>query len=53
MMAALYVAIFIVPLIVDIFIGYDSYMCYHSVKKAMAWFSVGLLAQVLAGVYII
>lgn len=52
-MVALYVALFILPLIVDLYIGYDSYMTCHSVRKAMGWFSVGVLSQVLAGLYIL
>ena len=52
-MEALYVALFILPLIVDICIGYDSYMCYHSKVKAMAWFCAGLGVQVLVGMSIL
>lgn len=53
MMEVLYVALFTLPLIVDICIGYDSYMCCHSKTKAMAWFSAGLLAQIVVGVSIL
>ena len=52
-MEALYAALFLLPLIVDICIGYDSYICSHSVSKAMAWFFAGLGAQILVGVYIL
>ena len=52
-MEVLYVALFMLPLIVDICIGYDSYMCSHSKAKAMGWFSAGLLAQILVGMSIL
>ncbi|SHK77748.1 hypothetical protein SAMN05216582_11725 [Selenomonas ruminantium] len=52
-MEALYVVLFILPLIVDICIGYDSYMCSHSKMKAMGWFFAGLGAQILVGMSIL
>ncbi len=53
MMEVLYAALFILPLIVDVCIGYDSYMYSHSKKTAMAWFFAGLLSQVIVGVSIL
>lgn len=52
-MEALYVVLILLPLIVDICIGYDAYMKYHSVRKAMAWFFAGVVSQVLVGLPIL
>lgn len=52
-MEALYVVLFLLPLIVDLCIAYDAYMNSHSVRKAMGWFCVGVLSQVLVGLPIL
>ncbi|SFA90481.1 hypothetical protein [Selenomonas ruminantium] len=52
-MEALYVALFLLPLIVDLCIGYDAYMNSHSLRKAMAWFFAGVVSQVLVGLPIL
>ncbi|MCR5757654.1 MAG: hypothetical protein K6F95_07085 [Selenomonas sp.] len=48
-MEALYVLLFLLPIIVDLCIGYDAYLQSHSLRKAMTWFFAGILTQVLVG----
>lgn len=52
-MEAQYIVLFLLLFIVDICIGYDAYMKYHSVTKAMAWFFAGIMSQVLVGLPIL
>jgi hypothetical protein len=41
-MEVMYAVLFLLPLIVDLCIGYDAYMNSHSVRKAMVWFFAGV-----------
>ncbi len=52
-MEALYIVAFILPLVVDMCIGYESYKSCHSVVKSMQWFFAVLLFQVLVGASIL